>query len=249
MVCSKSFRGWSSSHNATVMDFFNARFEKFTKVVRQVQNDLPPPSDFARHSVWPEAQKDAPILCLRPPNARGLPLTTLHHVFLHFQREISRPLPTTETVAVQIAASVLCSRMGEAFEDETSRSEAFDECVSNILEKGVVERYLRSTPFGRCGKVYRCIREANIPIAIREDKLEFGHGGSDAYMKIARCYDLIVGVLTSCSAKDSNASNFLTHGAPCFLICLIGIQRRSLILASVDLILPRAYVGRMWWVF
>jgi len=33
------------------------------------------------------------------------------------------------------------------------------------------------------------------------------------------------------------------------LICLIGIQRRSLILASVDLILPRAYVGRMWWVF
>ena len=231
------------------MDFFNARFEKFTKVVRQVQNDLPPPSDFARHSVWPEAQKDAPILCLRPPNARGLPLTTLHHVFLHFQREISRPLPTTETVAVQIAASVLCSRMGEAFEDETSRGEAFDECVSNILEKGVVERYLRSTPFGRCSKVYRCIQEANIPIAIREDKLEFGHGGSDAYMKIARCYDLIVGVLTSCSAKDSNASNFLTHGAPCFLICLIGIQRRSLILASVDLILPRAYVGRMWWVF
>jgi len=139
--------------------------------------------------------------------------------------------------------------MGEAFEDETSRSEAFDECVSNILEKGVVERYLRSTPFGRCGKVYRCIREANIPIAIREDKLEFGHGGSDAYMKIARCYDLIVGVLTSCSAKDSNASNFLTHGAPCFLICLIGIQCRSLILASVDLILPRADVSRMWWVF
>ena len=249
MVCFKSFRECSSSHNSTVMTPLNERFEKFTRLVRQLQNDLPPPSDFAQPSVWPEAQKDAPILCLRPPNARGLPLTTLHHVFLHFQREISRPLPTTETVAVQIAASELCSRMGEAFEDERSRSEAFDECVSGVLEKGVVEDYLRSSPFGRCGKVDRCIQKANIPIALREDKLEFGHGGSDAYMKIACCYDLVVEVLTSCSAKDSNASNFLTHGAPCFLICLIGIQCRSLILASVDLILPRADVSRMWWVF
>ena len=229
----------------------NERFEQFTKVVRQLQNDRPAPSDFARHSVWPEAQKDAPILCLRPPNARGLPLTTLHDVFLHFQREISRPLPTTETVAVQIAALELCSRMGEAFEDERARSKAFDECVSGVLKKGVVERYLKPTLLGRCGKVDRCIEEANIPIALREDKLEFGHGGSDAYMKIARCYDLVVEVLTDDSTKDSNsnASNFLTQGAPCFLICLIGTWFCSLILASVDLILPRAHAGHMWWVF
>ena len=232
------------------MTLLNERFEKFTRLVRQLQNDLPAPSDFARHSVWPEAQKDAPILCLRPPNARGLPLTTLHHVFLQFQHEISRPLPTTETVAVQIAASELCARMGEAFEDETSRGKAFDECVNGVLKKGVVERYLKPTLLGRCGKVDRCIEEANIPIALREDKLEFGHGGSDAYMKIARCYDLVVEVLTDNSTKDSNsnASNFLTHGAPCFLICLIGTWRCSLILASVDLIPPRAHVGHMWWV-
>ena len=223
----------------------NERFEQFTRVVRQLQDDRPAPSDFARHSVWPE---DAPILCLRLPNARGLPLTTLHHVFLHFQHEISRPLPTSETMAVQIAASELCSRMGEAFEDERTRSKAFDECVSGVLEKGVVECYLKPTLLGRCGKVDRCIEETNIPIALREDKLEFGHGGSDAYMKIARCYDLVVGVLTDRSTKDINASNFLAHGAPCFLICLIGIQRRSLICASVDLILPRADVGHMWWV-
>jgi len=140
--------------------------------------------------------------------------------------------------------------MGEAFEDETSRGKAFDECVNGVLKKGVVERYLKPTLLGRCGKVDRCIEEANIPIALREDKLEFGHGGSDAYMKIARCYDLVVEVLTDNSTKDSNsnASNFLTHVAPCFLICLIGTWRRSLILASVDLILPRAHVGHMWWV-
>ena len=82
----------------------------------------------------------------------------------------------------------------------------------------------------------------NIPIALCEDKLEFGHGGSDPYMQIARCYNLVVGVLTDHSTKNINASNFLTHGAPCFLICPIGTQCCSLVLASVDLILPRVHV-------
>jgi len=205
------------------MNEFNERFEEFIMLVRQLQDDLPAPSDFAQPSVWPEAQEGAPILCLRPSDARGLPLTTLHHVFRRFQHEVSGPLAmTAETVAVQIAASELCSRMGEPFEDEASRGRAFDECVSGVLEKGEADCELKPYPSGHHGKIDRCIREANIPIALREDKLEYGHGGSDAYMKIARCYNLLVGVLTSCSAKDSNASNFLTHGAPCFLICLIG---------------------------
>ena len=192
-------------------------------LVRQLQDDLPAPSDFAQPSVWPEAQEGAPILCLRPSDARGLPLTTLHHVFRCFQHEMSGPLAmTAETVAVQIAASELCSRMGEPFEDEASRGRAFDECVSGVLEKGEADCELKPYLSGHYGKIDRCIREANIPIALREDKLELGHGGSDAYMQISRCYDLLIRVLTALSAKNSNASNFLTHGAPCFLICLIG---------------------------
>ena len=159
------------------MDSLNELFERFTMLARQLQNDLPAPSDFGRHEVWPEAQKGAPILCLRPPNARGLPLTTLHDVFLRLQREISSPLPTTETVAVQIAVSELCSRMGEPFEDEASRSKAFDECVSGALEKGEVERQLKPTPFGHYGKIDQCIQEVDIPIALREDKLELGMEG------------------------------------------------------------------------
>ena len=39
------------------------------------------------------------------------------------------------------------------------------------------------------GKIGQCIREANIPILLREDKLEFELGGPDAYMQLARCYD------------------------------------------------------------
>ena len=98
------------------------------------------------------------------------------------------------------------------------------------------------------GKIDQCIREANIPILLREDKLEFGLGGPDAYMQLARCYDLAVGVLTSSIEIDSNANNYLTHGAPCFLICLMGIQCCLLILTSVDVILPRTHVVCMWWI-
>ena len=98
------------------------------------------------------------------------------------------------------------------------------------------------------GKIGQCIREANIPILLREDKLEFGLGGPDAYMQLARCYDLVVGVLTNSIEIDSNANNYLTHGAPCFLICLMGIQCCLLVLTSVDVILPRTHVVRMWWI-
>ena len=66
------------------------------------------------------------------------------------------------------------------------------------------------------------------PILLREDKLEFGLGGPDAYMQLARCYDLVVGVLTSSIEIDSNANNYLTYGAPCFLICLMGSSRLAL---------------------
>jgi len=231
------------------MDPLNKHFEEFIILVRQLQNDLLAPSDFAQPSVWPEAQKGAPILCLRPSDARGLPLTMLHHVFHHFQYKMSRPLAMmAETVAVQIAASELCSRMGEAFKDERSRGKAFDECVSGVLEKGETDYKLKPYLSGHYGKIDQCIQKAHVPIALREDKLEFGQGGSDACMKITHCYHLLVGVLTSCSVKDINASNFLTHRALCFLICLISIQYCSLILASVDLILLRTDIGRMWWV-
>jgi len=56
------------------MDFFNAHFKKFMMLVKQLQNDLPAPSDFAQSLVWPEAQKVAFILYLYLSNIRGLPL-------------------------------------------------------------------------------------------------------------------------------------------------------------------------------
>jgi len=231
------------------MDEFNEQFHNFSMLISQLLNDLPAPSDFAKPPVWRKAQEATPILCLRPPNARGLPLTTLHHVFRQFHYESSSPLPTTtETVAVQIAASKLCLRMGEAFKNEAERGEVFDECVNGILEKGEAECKFQPHPTSHYGKIDRCIREANIPILLREDKQEFGLGGPDAYMQLARCYDLVVGVLTNSIEIDSDANNYLTHGAPCFLICLMGTQCSLLILTSVDVISPRTHVVRMWWI-
>jgi len=231
------------------MDSFNKYFEAFIMLVRQLQKDLPVPSDFGQSSVWYKFQEATPILCLHPPNARGLPLITLHDVFRCFQHKMSRSVPMmTKTVAVQIAASKLCSKMGEAFKNEAECGGAFDECVNGVLEKGVVEHKLQPHPASHWGTVDWCILEANIPIALCEDKVEFGLRKPDAYMQIAHCYDLLVDVLANNSAKDPNASNFLGHGAPCFLIYLIGTQCRSLILASADSILPRAHVVRMWWV-
>ena len=140
------------------MDDFNECFEKFVMLVRQLLNDLPAPSAFANPSVWRKAQEATPILCLRPPNARGLPLTTLHHAFRQFHYESSSPLPTTtETVAVQIAASQLCLRMGEAFNNEAERGEVFDECVDGILEKGEAECRFQPYPTSHYGKIDRCI--------------------------------------------------------------------------------------------
>ena len=155
MVCFKSFWGWSSSHNSIAMDEFNQLFDNFSMLIRQLLNDLPALSKFAQPSVWPKVQKTTPILCLRPPNARGLPLTTLHHVFCRFQYESSRPLPmTTETVAVQIAASKLCLRMGEAFKNVAERGEAF---VDGILEKGEAECKFQPYPTSHYDKIDRCI--------------------------------------------------------------------------------------------
>jgi len=124
--------------------------------------------------------------------------------------------------------------MGEAFKDEAKHGKAFDECVDGILEKGEAECKFQPHPTSHYGKIDWCIREANIPIVLHEDKLEFGLGGPDAYMQLACYYDLVVGVLTNFIEIDSIANNYLTHGVPCFLICLMVTQCSLLILASVD---------------
>jgi len=169
-------------------------------------------------------------------------------VFLQFQLEALRPLSmTTDTVAAKVAAKDLCYTMGDSFETEEERGIAFDHCVSGVLEKGKAGYWLSSDSVIHGGKADRCIQEAKIPIALRQHELEFGSGGADAYIQIARTYHLLTIVLTDRAKTDINARSFLAHGAPCFLICLVGTQYFPLIFASGNFF-ARTHLVRKWWV-
>jgi len=81
-------------------------------------------------------------------------------------------------------------------------------------------------------------------IAICESKWEAGHEESNVYMQISQDYDLLVRVLVE--STETAAINFLSHGAPCFLICVLGTYCCILIIALIFLSLPRTHVIHMW---
>ena len=236
------------------MNIFNQQYALFATLVGQLY-DLPSPSQFAKPSGWSPVENGFPILFLRPGSARSLPLCTLHDVFRKFQCENSvllpnptmtvEPLPT-QVLAAHIAASRLCHDMGNSFKNEHKRSVAFDSCVVGLFEKWDKEHVLQPEKSLHFGKVDRVILEDNVIIALREDKWEAGHGGSDVYMQIARDYDLFVRMLIE--STETAAINFLSHGAPCFLICVLGTYCCILIIALTVLSWPRTHVIHMWWI-
>ena len=217
-----------SSHSFTAMNVYNNAFESFSKSIIQLIQYMPSPSDFAKPGRWgPIQKKDPPVLCFRPAPATGLPLCTLHDVFHQFQCETSVLLPnhlaTAEAVAARIAASRLCLEMAGEFQKEDERGEAFDSCVTDLLGEMEKQRILGPKPATHYGRVDRCIKERGIVIAIREDKAETGCGGGDVYMQIAADYHFLVRVLAGRAETDTEADNFLRNGAPCFLICVMGM--------------------------
>jgi len=233
------------------MDVYNKAFESFAKLVTQLIHYMPSPSDFARE--WDPIQgKDPTVLCLRPAHAIGLPLCTLHDVFLQFQREMSVLLPhdlvTAEAMAARIAASKLCLKMGSQFKTENDRGKAFDSCVAGLLGEMEKEVILSPKSFIHYGKVDRCIKECGIVIAIREDKVEPAKGDGDLYMQITGDYHFLVGVLTDEAETDLEAKEFLSNGAPCFLICVLGMDHCPLIFTIADSLLPRTHAVHLWWI-
>jgi len=155
------------------------------------------------------------------------------------------PMPA-EVLAAHIAASRLCHDMGDSFKNERKRSKVFDSCVVGLFEKWDKEHVLQPEKSRCFGKADRVILEDNVVIAIRESKWEAGHEGSDVYMQISWDYDLLVRVLVE--STETAAINFLSHGAPCFLICVLGTYCCILIIALIFLSLPRTHVIRMWWI-
>jgi len=209
------------------MDIYNEEFETFSKLIIKLIHYMPLPSSFAKPGGWGLIQKkNPPILCFRPASATGLLLCTLHDVFCQFQCKTSVLLPndlaTAEAVAARIAASRLCLEMADEFQKEDERGEAFDSCVADLLGEMERQHILRPKSAIHHGRVDRCIKEHGIVIAIRKDKVESRCGGCDAYMQIAADYHFLVRVLTDRAETNPEADKFLSNGAPCFLVCVLG---------------------------
>jgi len=217
------------------MDVYNKAFESFAKLVTQLIYYMPSPSNFAKE--WdPIQEKNPTVLCLRPAHAIGLPLCTLHDVFLQFQCEMLVLLPhdlvMAETMATCTAASKLCLKMGSKFKTENDCGKAFNSCIAGLLEKIEKEVILSPKSFIHYGKVDRYIKECGIVIAIREDKVESAKENGNLYMQITGDYHFLIGVLTNKAETDLEAKEFLSNGVPCFLICILGMDYCPLIIGN-----------------
>ncbi|KAL0947855.1 hypothetical protein HGRIS_013917 [Hohenbuehelia grisea] len=185
-------------------------YKEFCVSYHKHKNPRPSPSDYAKD--WPKAQTSTPhLLCARPTARRGLPLSMLHDVFREFIIRADSPLPqcSTATTARRTADS-LCGSMGDAFSDESARSQEFDRCTSQLFGIWQSQHHLASRSEACSGYVDRTLEStARTIITFREDKKDIGDGG-EVYMQVARDYDMY---RQGCDTID---------GAPAFLICVLG---------------------------
>ncbi|KAK2461340.1 hypothetical protein APHAL10511_006867 [Amanita phalloides] len=192
------------------LDFevYNDDYQTFVDFVQLQVKSLPSPSDFGKDNRWGEEQrKEGRIYCFRPPETRSLPLCILHHVFRQYLLDLEQPLPLASdtAIAAQIIAAKLCAEMGKSVSDKSTT--AHIEPMYNLSPR-------RDAHGGIASGV---ILMNDILIALREMKAGPGASG-DAYMQVARCYDLAVQVLL----EDLRAKAFVRQGAPMFLLCVIG---------------------------
>ncbi|KAF8525601.1 hypothetical protein BU17DRAFT_83901 [Hysterangium stoloniferum] len=233
---------WTSRGRAILdmrlqMIVYNEQYESFSQLQKLKLSCLPAPSDFAQK--WGQCQSnlDARLLCLRPPDARGLPLCTLHDIFRRYLAA-QMPLPQASESAIKAmeAAAQLCASMGRSFSTkdydsnavpqlrdlpENARTLTFDNCICGILDKFKRGYALNPTTDLHHGTVDGALLTEGILITLCEMKEET----SDAYMQAARSYDLAVKVLRDRGAQaflEQGAPMFLEQGAPMFLLCVIG---------------------------
>ncbi|KAK2460499.1 hypothetical protein APHAL10511_007505 [Amanita phalloides] len=208
--------------------FYNNNYQSFADLVQLHVKSLPSPSDFGKDGRWGEEQrKEGHIYCLRPPEARSLPLCILHNVFRQYLLNIKQPLPLASDTAVtaQRIATNLCAKMGVSVSNKSTtahhsrdnkRTKEFDACISDFLGKVEPMYYLNPDRNAHSGIADGALLMNGILIALREMKAEPGASGN-AYMQVARCYDLAVKVL-----QQNRADAYMRQGAPMFLLCIVG---------------------------
>jgi hypothetical protein len=159
------------------------------------------------------------MLCLRPVEKRGLPVYLLHRAFLVFRTQCRQPLPDKpEAAEAMRTATLLCSRMGNAFPTEDARSLAFGDTFQAFFSNWQPEVKMNindGTVSDYVDRALRSRRSGGIILVLGEDKLEFDTG--DPYMQVSRSYDLK-------SVQDrQHHPEYVSRGAPAFLTTLAGV--------------------------
>jgi hypothetical protein len=170
----------------------------------------PPPSDYAMARNWADSQKLLnPMLCMRPIECRGLPVFLLHSVFAQYLSLSEKALPVTHGARIALGvAKVLCDTMGDYFEDESTRRNAFIRAINPLFSRWMAAK--ETTSQGATAT----ISEKGIIMVLIEVKN--GKNDGDAYMQASRRYEINTEVL-----RDKH-SDFLACGAPTFICCLNG---------------------------
>jgi len=181
------------------------------------------PSQFGS-GAWPDEQaKHSDILCLRPPERTGVPLSTLHDAFHRFRCVVKIPFQQSpQTIAAARAADRLVRLMGSSFEDEMDRTKVFNQCIEPVFASKQWQLQVSvDREAERCSGSIDAFHAGNSTVAtiLRQDKMELGHDG-DPYMQVSRGYHMYVKTLED--RKDYEARAALARGAPMFLLCVHG---------------------------
>ncbi|KAG8942215.1 hypothetical protein FRC03_003504, partial [Tulasnella sp. 419] len=179
----------------------------------------PPPSSYAKNSVWCIWQEKADaIQCLRPPHREGLPLCILDEVFRQFRLQVAEEFPATNEAAAAIeSAHKLCCEMGNSFENEKARQKSFDQCIDSLFgTKDWRQQYTIDSKNEKCTAIVdRCLFVNDMLCIIREAKVDIGLG-NDVYMQVSRDFQMYISYL------HEERSTLLKYGAPTFLVCVFG---------------------------
>ena len=98
-----------------------------------IRNRRRAPSAFA--VAWAAAQeRHDGLLCLRPANRSSIPIRTFDGIFGRYVQRLSESVPRdARGDAACRAAFALCAKMGDSFESELERSDAFNQCVEGVF--------------------------------------------------------------------------------------------------------------------
>ncbi|KAJ8502768.1 hypothetical protein ONZ45_g11455 [Pleurotus djamor] len=198
-------------------------FSALNERLELLRETRPNPQTYAED--WSSAQRQwDDILCLRPTERRGLPLSVLHLVFLRYQLQRVQPLPTHDVgIRARQVASELCLHMGDSYSTKPERSKTFNALVSPLFPTFVSHAIHPKSELAQ-GHVNFILRAHDgiatpFPLIAREDKREIGEAG-DPFVQAARVFHMLIEEI---QVKDSpQAQRFLENGAPMFILTITG---------------------------